>query len=50
MQCVRDCEATDPKDRKLFEQPVIQTYANTVRAGSPELVRGPCWRRAVADY
>ncbi|KAI2788716.1 hypothetical protein POX_e06737 [Penicillium oxalicum] len=25
MQCVRDCEATDPKDRKLFEQPVIQT-------------------------
>ncbi|KAF7714272.1 Nucleotide-sugar transporter family protein [Penicillium ucsense] len=25
MQCVRDCDAANPKDRKLFEQPVIQT-------------------------
>lgn len=25
MQCVRDCDAADPKDRKTFEQPVIQT-------------------------
>lgn len=23
--CVRDCDAPNPKDRKLFEQPVIQT-------------------------
>ncbi|KAI8615113.1 hypothetical protein BC830DRAFT_1242235 [Chytriomyces sp. MP71] len=25
MQCVRDCDATDPRARKLFEQPVWQT-------------------------
>jgi len=25
MQCVRNCDSTDPKKRKLFEQPVIQT-------------------------
>lgn len=25
MQCVRNCDSPDPKDRKLFEQPVVQT-------------------------
>ncbi|KAL2014765.1 hypothetical protein VTN00DRAFT_2290 [Thermoascus crustaceus] len=25
MQCVRNCDSPDPKERKLFEQPVIQT-------------------------
>ncbi|KAJ5315735.1 hypothetical protein N7476_006042 [Penicillium atrosanguineum] len=25
MQCVRNCDSADPKERKLFEQPVIQT-------------------------
>ncbi|RMJ28178.1 integral membrane protein [Aspergillus sp. HF37] len=25
MQCVRNCDSTDPNKRKLFEQPVVQT-------------------------
>ncbi|KAJ5679008.1 hypothetical protein N7462_007252 [Penicillium macrosclerotiorum] len=25
MQCVRNCDSSDPNERKLFEQPVIQT-------------------------
>ncbi|BAE54933.1 unnamed protein product [Aspergillus oryzae RIB40] len=25
MQCVRNCDSSDPSDRQLFEQPVIQT-------------------------
>jgi hypothetical protein len=25
MQCVRNCDSPDPNQRKLFEQPVIQT-------------------------
>lgn len=28
MQCVRNCDSPDPNQRKLFEQPVIQTYVS----------------------
>lgn len=33
MQCVRNCDSPDLSKRKLFEQPVIQTYGRTLDIG-----------------
>jgi hypothetical protein len=32
MQCVRNCNSPDPKERMLFEQPVVQTYVSVASA------------------
>ncbi|KAJ5587055.1 uncharacterized protein N7459_002820 [Penicillium hispanicum] len=43
MQCVRNCDSPNPKERQTFEQPVIQTAHDTWKSAQMFIGEMGCW-------